>query len=89
MTPAQFTGTATFFRIGNEPIAVDILSGIAGVAFDDAWKRRVTAVIDARIGLTAPFISSEDLVAAKLAAGRPQDLADVAALRDAKGRPKP
>jgi hypothetical protein len=62
---------------------VDIHSEISGVDFDQAWQRRVDAVIDAQSGLTAPFISSEDLIAAKLAAGRPQDIADAAALREA------
>ncbi|HEX4024293.1 MAG TPA: hypothetical protein VHX52_06255 [Steroidobacteraceae bacterium] len=32
--------------------------------------------------LTVPFISRQDLLTAKIAASRPQDLADVAALRD-------
>ena len=34
-------------------------------------------------GYAAPFIALPDLIASKLAAGRPQDLADVAALRAA------
>src|SRR6185312_6787185 len=42
------------------------------------WQRRVEFPVDA--GLNASFISREDLLASKLAAGRPQDLADVAAL---------
>ena len=62
---------------------VDLLPEIGGVDFDRAWQRRVEAVIDTTSGLTASFISSEDLIAAKLAAGRPQDIADVAALRKA------
>jgi hypothetical protein len=33
------------------------------------------------------FISAANLIAAKEAAGRPQDLADVAALREALGSP--
>ncbi len=48
-----------------------------------AWERRVEGVIDATTGLKAFFISSADLVAAKLASGRPQDLADVDAIRKA------
>ncbi len=70
-----------FIRFGREPRAVDILPGIDGVDFDAAWESRVEGVIDPRSGLTAFFISCADLVTAKLAAGRPQDIADVAALR--------
>ncbi len=72
-----------FFRFGSEPIAVDVLPGIDGVDFEAAWERRVEGVIDPQNGLIAFFMSRADLVAAKLAAGRPQDIADVAALRKA------
>jgi hypothetical protein len=72
-----------FIRFGREPRAVDILPGIDGVEFDAAWERRVEGIIDPKSGLTAFFISSVDLMAAKLAAGRPQDIADVAALSKA------
>lgn len=40
-------------------------------------------VIDAAIGLTASFISGDDLLTSKLAAGRPQDIADAEAIRKA------
>ncbi len=33
-------------------------------------------------GLLVPFISREDLIAAKLASGRPQDLVDAQSLSD-------
>lgn len=68
----------SFFRMGVPPVMIDILPRISGVDFDEAWQRRVTVAIDD--ALSAPFISREDLLAAKIAAGRPQDLADVAAL---------
>ena len=60
-----------------------MLPDIAGIDFDAAWERRVEAVVDQASGLTACFISSEDLIVAKLASGRPQDLADVDAIRRA------
>jgi hypothetical protein len=87
----DFVKRGEFFRMGQAPLMVDILPEIAGVDFDRAWQNRVEAVIDPQTGLTASFISSEDLIAAKLAAGRPQDIADVAALREASGgrTPKP
>src|SRR5207248_2374940 len=64
--------------------AVDILSDIPGVDFGAAWERRVEDVVDPASQLKASFISREDLIAAKLASGRQQDLADVDALRKAE-----
>jgi hypothetical protein len=69
--------------MGREPVAVDILSEIPGVDFDAAWDRRVEDVIDQATGTTATFLSRDDLIAAKLASGRRQDLADVEAIQKA------
>jgi len=80
LVPDDFADRGSFFRMGREPIAVDILSDIPGVDFDAAWERRVEGLIDTATGLSATFISSDDLLGAKLAAGRPQDLADAAAI---------
>jgi hypothetical protein len=71
--------------MGRSPQAVDILLDISGVDFDDAWSRRMRRVVDRETGLKANIISANDLIAAKLASGRPQDLADVAAVREARG----
>jgi len=84
LTIADFAERGPFFHMGREPVAVDILTEIPGVEFDAAWERRVETVIDAAHGLTANFISRDDLMAAKLASGRPQDLADLDALRRAR-----
>lgn len=70
--------------MGREPFAVDILPAIAGVEFDSAWDHRVENVIDPESGLKAYFTSRNDLIAAKRASGRPQDLADVEAIRKAE-----
>ncbi len=72
-----------FFRFGREPIAIDILPGIDGVDFKAAWARRVEGVIDVQTEAHAYFISRDDLIASKLAAGRLRDLADVEELREA------
>lgn len=45
---------------------------------------RFEATVDAETGLKAQFISETDLIVAKQAAGQPQDLADVDAIRKAK-----
>ena len=42
-------------------------------------------MIDPASGLKANFISADDRIVAKLAAGRPQDIADADAMRKAAG----
>jgi hypothetical protein len=61
----------------------DILPDIPGADFESAWERRIEGVIDPGSGLKAFFICAADLIASKLAAGRPQDLADAEAIRKA------
>jgi hypothetical protein len=85
--PHEMAEPCTFFTWGNPPFHVDILTRITGVAFDDAWSRRETYVVNEAAGLTAPVISAADLIVNKLASGqdpeRLQDLADVQAIRNA------
>ncbi len=89
LTPTDFETPGPFFRIGRGPVGVDILTDIPGVDFDAAWLRRVEVVFDRETGLRANFISREDLLAAKRAAGRRQDLADVAAIEKASQSQQP
>lgn len=86
LSARDFTEPGSFFRMGTPPVMVGILPSISGVEFEEAWSRRIMVPIDE--SLTAPFISREDLRTAKLAAGRPQDLADVAALDEARSLDK-
>ena len=80
LSSKDFTELDSFFRMGRPPVMVDIMPRISGVEFESAWTRRVTVAIDE--ALAANFISRADLLAAKIAAGRAQDLADVVALRE-------
>jgi hypothetical protein len=81
--PEEFADRGSFFRFGRDPYGFDILPDLPGVDFESAWERRVEGVIDPQTGLKAFFISAPDLIASKLAAGRPQDLADADAIRRA------
>ena len=82
MTPADFNDKpTTVFQMGVQPGRVDILQGIAGVTFDEAWESRVEELFDGNT--PAHFISREHLIQNKLAVGRFQDLADVERLREA------
>lgn len=83
LKPADLVEKNAFFRMGRAPVMVDILSAASGVDFAAAWKRRKRMPVDK--GITAWAISYKDLIASKIAAGRPNDLLDVAALREAAG----
>ncbi len=41
MTPKDFSEEGCFYQMGVPPVRVDILMGIPGVQFDEAWERRV------------------------------------------------
>ncbi|BCM92201.1 hypothetical protein IAD21_04080 [Abditibacteriota bacterium] len=65
--------------MGRAPVRVDIFTGVEGVDFPECWERRITASFE---GVTAFILSKADLITAKIASARPQDLLDVAALQD-------
>lgn len=80
LSPADFAQPGYFYQMGNPPLRVDVMMGLPGVDFDTAWARRNTVDV---AGCSVHFIGREDLIAAKLAAGREQDLRDAESLRRA------
>lgn len=83
MSISDLAHSGKFLQFGRPPEAVDLLTKVDGVKFEDIWPRRVESVVDDVTGFKAYFISKEDLIAAKTAAGRMQDLADIEAIRKA------
>lgn len=71
-------------QLGVAPVRIDLLSSLAGIgSFDKAWASRV----DTKFGrVDAHYLSLDDLIRCKEAAGRDQDKADVGVLRRAKKR---
>lgn len=84
-TPEDFERPTSVLRLGVPPVCVDIMQSIDGVDFDSAWEASSEHTVD---GFRARYISAEHLIANKLASGRPQDLADVAAVRKAQAARK-
>jgi len=84
MDKRQFLVPGTYFRFGAPPSQVDIFPGIPGVEFEACWPNRVEVIVHAEKSLLANFISAKDLIAAKTASGREQDIADVQAIRRAQ-----
>lgn len=64
--------------MGKTPFRIDILSGISGVTFAAAFRRRTIM----KLGVDSiPVIHLKDLITNKSASGRTKDQVDVEALR--------
>jgi hypothetical protein len=70
-------------QLGRAPNRIDLLTGISGVNFDEAWNSRGSGDIS---GIAVYFLSRDLLIKNKLAANRSKDRADVEVLE--KTRPK-
>lgn len=75
--PEDLLKQPAVFMLGRQPFRIDLLNQIDGVEFAGAWERRVVSELD---GISVPFISLEDYVANKRAAGRKKDAYDLEAL---------
>jgi hypothetical protein len=78
LTAADLDHVGTGFKMGIPPRRIDILTQIEGIGFAEAWPNRIEAEFGD--GVRCPVIGLEDILTNKRAAGRPQDLADVAVL---------
>jgi len=74
LNSADFQEQDMVLQLGYEPNRIDILTGLTGVEFHEAYPRRVLVQL---AGLQVPFLAREDLIANKRALGRPRDLADI------------
>lgn len=76
-TEAELARPHKVFMLDHKPWRIDILTSIDGVSFEQAWKSRVKADF-----VVAPLhvIGRAMLIKNKRAAGRENDLADVAML---------
>jgi len=64
--------------LGRPPNRIDVLTKPDGISWDTCWNRRVQSDYAAE---PIAYLSLEDLVQNKLAAGRDQDLVDAKKLR--------
>jgi hypothetical protein len=78
LTAKDLETPGTGLQVGREPLRVDVLTKVSGPTFDEAWSSHIEAQFSE--GVRCPVIGLDALLANKRAAGRPQDLADVAAL---------
>lgn len=78
LSSSDLDHVGTGFKMGIPPRRIDILTQIEGLTFAEAWPNRIEAEFGE--GVRCPVIGLADILTNKRAAGRPQDLADVAVL---------
>jgi predicted nucleotidyltransferase len=83
---AEFAVPDRVFMLGAKPWRIDILTGIDGVSFEEAWASRQRVDFH---GVELFVIGKEALLRNKRAAGRKKDLMDVALLEASGTAPGP
>jgi hypothetical protein len=78
LQPSDFASPGRAVQLGIEPNRIDILTRIAAITFDEAWKSRVEATY---AGHRVCFIGREELIRNKEAVGRGRDRDDADLLR--------
>lgn len=79
LTVSDLATPGRVVQLGYPPSRIDLLMFIAGVDFDEAWAGRQAGVYgEARV----LYLGKPELIRAKRAAGRPQDLLDLDSLEE-------
>lgn len=74
LTEIDFLAPNLVIEIGREPRKIQVLTGIDGVEFEEAFENHETHALRDQ---SVPIISKADLIRNKRASGRPKDLLDV------------
>lgn len=82
--PADLEKPDMVVQLGLPPRRIDLLTGVTGLEFQDAWT---TCVIHSVNGLQIPFLGRDALVRNKRATGRYKDLGDLEALGEDPRKP--
>jgi hypothetical protein len=78
LTPEAVADRRRMLELGVPPVQIHVMSAISGVEWEEAWADRVEGPFGRQ---TVSFLGRETFLRNKRAAGRPQDLADIDALR--------
>jgi hypothetical protein len=69
-----FSKQGQIIRIGSPPLMIELINAIGGVSFEEIWTNKISGHYGE---VHVFFLSREDLLRSKKAAGRPQDLRDI------------
>jgi hypothetical protein len=82
LSAEDFTAPDLIVQLGLEPCRIDLLTGVDGLDFDEAWRHKLVVALDE---LEIYVLSRGDLLKNKRAAGRVKDQGDIAWLEGAPG----
>jgi hypothetical protein len=69
-----FSKQGQIVRMGSPPLMIELINAIGGVTFEEIWANKISGHYGE---VQVYFLSREDLLKSKKAAGRPQDLRDI------------
>lgn len=78
VTESDFERADIVVQFGVPPRRIDLLTGLNGVAFEDAWPSREIVVL---AGREVPVLGFDDLLKNKQVTGRAKDLLDIEELQ--------
>ncbi|MEO1086213.1 MAG: hypothetical protein AAFY88_18390 [Acidobacteriota bacterium] len=81
LRPALVTAGRSI-KIGAAPSRIDVITGISGVEFDEAWASRVSGHLES---IPVEIIGKDALLKNKRASGRPKDLIDASEIERLSG----
>jgi predicted nucleotidyltransferase len=81
VTVSDFLNPDLIYQVGVEPVRVDVMNAVSGLDFGAAWEHRAEALFE---DIAVPILSIDDLILAKLAAGRAKDRLQARQLQKAK-----
>lgn len=77
----DFQAPGNVYQVGLPPRRIDLMTGLTGVNFEQAWASRVTLEIE---GMQIAFLGIEALRRNKRETGRDKDLVDLRLLSDSQ-----
>ena len=70
----DFTNRKMIYQIGVAPVRIDILMGLDGIKFSNAWKNRKKTYYD---GVSINILGKKELIISKKKTKRHQDILDI------------
>jgi hypothetical protein len=74
MVMNTFSEQGRIIRMGSPPMMIELINAVGGVTFEEIWKNKVSGHYG---NVSVFFLSKNDLLKSKKAAGRPQDIRDL------------